>query len=117
MASNLSSPEFIFDEEDNFQTINLDDQFTIVTDIIPKKNSEVDIEHSLKQIYNFTNSLLSPLKHKKIIILKKDYANNPLVGITEVVPFLNPFSDSFIYETKFYKAYLATFFPGLLVIG
>ena len=116
MASNLSSPEFIFDEEDNFQTINLDDQFTIVTDIIPKKNSEVDIEHSLKQIYNFTNSLLSPLKHKKIIILKKDYAKNPLVGITEVVPFLNPFSDSFIYETKFIKAYLATYLHELLII-
>jgi hypothetical protein len=116
MASNLSSPEFIFDEEDNFQTINLDDQFTIVTDIIPKKNSEVDIEHSLKQIYNFTNSLLSPLKHKKIIILKKDYAKNPLVGITEVVPFLNPFSDSFIYETKFIKTYLATYLHELLII-
>ena len=109
MASNLSSPEFIFDEEDNFKTINLDDHFTIVTDIIPKKNSEVDIEQSLKQIYNFTNSLLSPLKQKKILILKKDYAKNPLVGITEVVPFLNPFSDSFIYETKFIKAYLATY--------
>ena len=116
MASNLSSPEFIFDEEDNFQTINLDDQFTIVTDIIPKKNSEVDIEQSLKQIYNFTNSLLSPLKQKKILILKKDYAKNPLVGITEVVPFLNPFSDSFIYETKFIKAYLATYLHELLII-
>ena len=116
MASDLSSPEFIFDEEDNFQTINLDDQFTIVTDIIPKKNSEVDIEYSLKQIYNFTNSLLSPLKQKKILILKKDYAKNPLVGITEVVPFLNPFSDSFIYETKFIKAYLATYLHELLII-
>ena len=116
MASDLSSPEFIFDEEDNFKTINLDDHFTIVTDIIPKKNSEVDIEQSLKQIYNFTNSLLSPLKQKKILILKKDYAKNPLVGITEVVPFLNPFSDSFIYETKFIKAYLATYLHELLII-
>ena len=115
-ASNLSSPEFIFDKEDNFQTISFDDQFTIVTDIIPNKNSEVDIEQSLKQIYNFTNSLLSPIKHKKILILKKDYAKNPLVGITEVVPFLNPFSDSFIYETKFIKAYLATYLHELLII-
>jgi hypothetical protein len=50
------------------------------------------------------------------LILKKDYAKNPLVGITEVVPFLNPFSDSFIYETKFIKAYLATYLHELLII-
>ena len=115
-AKNLSSPEFIFDEEDKFQTIYFNDGFTIVTDIIPKKNSNVEIKSSLKQIYNFTNSLLSPLKHKKILILKKDYAKNPLVGITEALSFLNPFSDSFIYETKFIKAYLASYLHELLII-
>ena len=115
-GDSVSSPEFIFDNENKFQKISLEDNFTIVTDIIPNKNSEVELKESLRQIYNFTNSLLSPLEHKKVLILKKDYSKNPLVGITEALSFLNPFSDSFIYETKFIKAYLATYLHELLNI-
>jgi len=115
-AKGISSPEFIFDEENKFQTIVLNDGFTIVTDILPNKNAEVDIKHSLKQIHDFTKNMLSPLNHKKILILKKDYFKNPIVGITEALSFLNPFSDSFIYETKFIKAYLASYLHELLEI-
>ena len=47
--------------------------------------------------YSFQNLKTSQKK------TKKDYSKNPLVGITEALSFLNPFSDSFIYETKFIK--------------
>ena len=115
-AKGISSPEFVFDEENKFQTIVLDDGFKIVTDILPSKNAEVDINESLKRIYDFSKTILSPLEHKKILILKKDYFKNPIVGITEALSFLNPFSDSFIYETKFIKAYLASYLHELLEI-
>ena len=114
-ATELSSPEFIFDEKDKFQTITLDDGLTVVTDILPSKNADVNWQQSLQRINKFTRSLLSPLQHQKLLILKKDYTKNPLLGITEV-PFLKPFSDSFVYETKIIKAYLASYLHELLIV-
>ena len=115
-AKSLSSPEFIFDEKEEFKTITFDNGFTITTDILPKKNSEVDFEKSLNKIYDFTNTLLSPIKQKNILVLKKDYFKNPIVGISEALSFLKPFSDEFIYETKFIKAYLASYLHENIVI-
>jgi len=115
-AQNLSSPEFVFSEKDDFQEISVGDQFTIATDILPSKNTSVDFQKSLNQIYRFTSRFLGPLEHQKILVLKKDYAKNPIVGITEALSFLKPFSEEFIYETKFIKAFLASYLHELLEI-
>ena len=110
VSNALSSPEFVFEKENRFQTITLDDEFKITTDILPRKNSDVDINESIKKIYNFTNQILGKPSQEKILILKKDYSKNPIVGITEALSFLKPFSDSFIYETKlFHKVKVSEF--------
>jgi len=116
-AQNLSSAEFVFSEkEDDFQEISIGNHFTIVTDILPSKNSTINVEKSLDQIYRFTSGFLNPLEHRKLLVLKKDYAKNPIVGITEALSFLKPFSEEFIYETKFIKAFLASYLHELLEI-
>lgn len=117
VSNALSSPEFVFEKENRFQTITLDDEFKITTDILPRKNSDVDINESIKKIYNFTNQILGKPSQEKILILKKDYSKNPIVGITEALSFLKPFSDAFIYETKFIKAYLASYLHENLIIN
>ena len=106
---NISSPEFVFDLKDSFKTIKISENFSIVTDILPNKNADVDFEASLQRIDAFTKKTLKPLPNKKLLVLKKDYARNPLVGITQALAFLNPFPDDFIYETRFIKSYLASF--------
>ena len=74
VSNALSSPEFVFEKENRFQTITLDDEFKITTDILPRKNSDVDINESIKKIYNFTNQILGKPSQEKILILKKDYS-------------------------------------------
>ena len=71
----MSSPEFIFDEND-FEKIVFDDGFVIVTDILPKKNGKVELEKSLQKIYSFTKTILGTLKNYKLLVLRKDYAKN-----------------------------------------
>lgn len=117
ISNELSSPEFVFEKENRFQTITLDEEFKITTDILPRKNSDINIVESLKKIYNFTNQILGKPSQEKILILKKDYSKNPIVGITEALSFLKPFSDAFIYETKFIKAYLASYLHENLIIN
>ena len=116
-AAELSSPEFIFDEKNDFEKIVFDDGFVIVTDILPKKNGKVELEKSLQKIYSFTKTILGPLKNYKLLVLRKDYAKNPLVGISEAFSFLKPFSEEFIFETKFIKAFLASYLHELLEIN
>jgi hypothetical protein len=116
-AKNLSSADFIFDLKNDFQSIALDNDFELVTDILPNKNAEVDLQKSLSKIHRFTQDLLGPLDQKRLLVLKKDYSKNPIVGITEAFSFLNPFSDAFIYETKFLKAYLASYLNELFIIN
>ena len=114
---NISSPEFVFDLKDSFKTIKISENFSIVTDILPNKNADVDFEASLQRIDAFTKKTLKPLPNKKLLVLKKDYARNPLVGISQALAFLNPFPDDFIYETRFIKAYLASYLNELFTIN
>ena len=114
---NISSPEFVFDLKDSFKTIKISENFSIVTDILPNKNADVDFEASLQRIDAFTKKILKPLPNKKLLVLKKDYARNPLVGISQALAFLNHFPDDFIYETRFIKAYLASYLNELFTIN
>ena len=115
-ASELSCPEFVFQLENTFQKIQTSEAFSIVTDILPNKNSSVDIAASINRIDAFVKQYLSAIPSEKIMVLKKDYTRNPIVGISEALSFLDPFPDEFIYETKFLKAYLASYLNELLVI-
>ena len=112
----ISSAEFIFDLKNSFQTIKISPDFIIVTDLLPGKNDEVDIESSVRRIDTFAKRILDTLSNKKLLILRKDYVKNPIFGVGQLA-FLNPFPDEFIYETKFMKAYLASYLNELFNIN
>ena len=116
-AAKLSSPEFIFDEKNDFEKIVFSDGFIVETDILPKKNGNIELEKSLQKIYLFTKNILGPLERDRLLVLRKDYIKNPLVGISEAFSFLKPFSEEFIFETKFIKAFLASYLHELLDIN
>jgi hypothetical protein len=112
----ISSAEFIFDLKNSFQTIKISPDFIIVTDLLPGKNDEVDIESSVRRIDSFAKRILDTLSNKKLLVLRKDYIKNPIFGVGQLA-FLNPFPDEFIYETKFMKAYLASYLNELFSIN
>lgn len=114
---NIISPEFVFDSKDSFKTIKINDGFSIVTDILSSKNVEVNLEKSIQRIDSFTKQTLVPIPNKKLLVLRKDYAKNPIVGISQALAFLNPFPDDFTYETRFMKAYLASYLNELFIIN
>lgn len=115
-AIDMISPEFVFQKKETFKTIKLGNQFSIVTDILPNKNSNFDFEQSLIKIDSFVKQYLTPISGKKLLVLKKDYNRNPIVGISEAFSFLKPFTEEFIFETKFIKAYLASYLNELLIM-
>ena len=117
LDQNISSPEFVFDLKNSFKTIKINDDFSIVTDILSSKNVEVDIERSIRRIDDYTKQFLDPVPNKKLLVLKKDYARNPIFGISQALAFLNPFPDDFTYETRFMKAYLASYLNELFIIN
>ena len=49
ISNALSSPEFIFDKENRFESISFDNGFKITTDILPRKNSDINIVESIKK--------------------------------------------------------------------
>ena len=112
----ISSAEFIFDLKNSFRTIKISPDFIIVTDLLPGKNDEVDIESSVRRIDTFAKRILDTLSNKKLLVLRKDYIKNPIFGVGQLA-FLNPFPDEFIYETKFMKAYLASYLNELFNIN
>mgnify|MGYP001157560340 FL=1 len=112
----VSSAEFVFDLTDSFQTVEISPNLSIVTNLLPGKNDEVDIESSVRRIDAFTKRILDTLSNKKLLVLRKDYAKNPIFGVGQLA-FLNPFPDEFIYETKFMKAYLASYLNELFSIN
>jgi len=114
---NIISPEFIFDLNNSFKTITINDNFSVITDILSTRNVEVDVKKSIKKIDNFTRQILNSIPNKKLLILRKDYSKNPIVGISQALAFLNPFPDDFIYETRFMKAYLASYLNELFIIN
>src|SRR6056300_135535 len=114
---NIISPEFVFDLKDTFKTIKINSNFSIVTDILPSKNSEFDFQQSIQKIDAFVKTILDPIENKKLLILKKDYSKNPIVGIGEALSFLNPFEENFSFETKFLKAYLGSYLNELLILN
>ena len=102
--------------KNSFQTIKISPDFIIVTDLLPGKNDEVDIESSVRRIDTFAKRILDTLSNKKLLVLRKDYVKNPIFGVGQLA-FLNPFPDEFIYETKFMKAYLASYLNELFNIN
>ena len=112
----ISSAEFIFDLKNSFRTIKISPDFIIVTDLLPGKNDEVDIESSVRRIDTFAKRILDTLSNKKLLVLRKDYIKNPIFGVGQLA-FLNPFPDEFIYETKFMKAYLASYLNELFSVN
>jgi hypothetical protein len=114
---NSSSPEFVFDLKDSFRVIEINDGFSIITDIAPPKNENFDEYKAIKQIDSFVKQILTPIENNKLLILKKDYSKNPIVGIGEALSFLKPFTEGFSFETKFLKTYLASYLNELLIIN
>lgn len=60
---------------------------------------------AIDRVTRFINSKYSRSYNQKIIISQEDYERNPFYGIKQLPRFLAPFSDEFIYELKFLKAY------------
>src|SRR6056300_1553600 len=55
-GTNVSSADFILNKENEFETVTLGDGFTIVTDLLPSKNSALSLKASLEKIHQFVGT-------------------------------------------------------------
>lgn len=70
-----------------------------------------DIQKALlvERIVDFAYRKLGKLPQPGVMVSEEDYARNPVYGLNQLPAFLAPFSDAYLFELKFLKAYLNTF--------
>ena len=123
---NQLQADFVFNTKNNFKEIQLENGKTIVTDLLPKDNKNIEINATIERVVNYADSLFSPFPNKKILILKSDYFKNPYYGLNQLQTEIKIskeksinikfFSDTFFYEIKFLKAYYSKYINQMLTI-
>ncbi len=89
----------------DFNSFNTDNGNIIVTDIFNRIN-RTESEKTINKIYEFIGEKLIYVKNKKYIIPQIMYERNPFFGLNDLPDFLTPFSEDFLAEISFLKAYL-----------
>lgn len=57
------------------------------------------------RVVNFVTDLLGEPQQRTLLVSQEDYERNPFYGLNQLPSFINVFSDDFIYELKFLKAF------------
>ena len=70
------------------------------------KVNETKKAEIIDKITRFTDEKLGKSFTHKILISQEDYQRQPFYGLNQLPGFLSPFSDEFMFELKFLKAYL-----------
>ncbi|MEK9613073.1 MAG: hypothetical protein VW080_04015 [Flavobacteriaceae bacterium] len=118
-GENISVVDFIFTLENTFKTFNVNKNLSLVTDLLPSEDLGVDWEKAIEKVVDFSYHIIAPSHQKKLLILKKDFNRNPLYGTNQLQISiklskkkyfkLSFFSDEFLYEMKFLKAFLSSY--------
>ena len=115
-GENKKEIEFVLGYKNNFKKI-LDDQGKlIITDIYSKNLDDKDLNENVIEIIKFVRSFLEVENDKTSLISKIVYEKNPYYGLNDLPSFLRPFSDDFLNEITFLKAYLHYFLNSKLTI-
>ena len=115
-GENKKEIELVLGYKNNFKKI-LDDQGKlIITDIYSKNLDDKDLNENVIEIIKFVRSFLEVENDKTSLISKIVYEKNPYYGLNDLPSFLRPFSDDFLNEITFLKAYLHYFLNSKLTI-
>ncbi len=115
-GENKKELELIVSYKNEFKKIINNRGELILTDIHTKNLSEQDLNENVIQIIEFVNSFLETENYNTTLVSKIVYEKNPYYGLNDLPSFLRPFSDDFLNEISFLKAYLNYFLSSKLTI-
>ncbi len=115
-GENKKEIELVLSYKNNFKKIIDNEGNSIITDIYSKNLKEKDLNENIIQIIEFVNSFLKTENDKTTLVSKIVYEKNPYYGLNDLPSFLRPFSDDFLNEISFLKAYLHYFLSSKLRI-
>jgi len=101
--------ENIQDFQLNLSTTSHFDNFQTKEILVSTNLNNIEIDEPIKQALLerqlvFLKQNLGKFPHKKIFISKVVYDKNPLYGINQLPSFLRPFSDTFMWDLRMFKA-------------
>jgi hypothetical protein len=115
-GENKKEIELVLSYKNNFKKIIDNEGKSIITDVYSKNLKEKDLSENVIQIIEFVNSFLETENDKTTLVSKIVYEKNPYYGLNDLPSFLRPFSDDFLNEISFLKAYLHYFLSSKLTI-
>jgi len=115
-GNNRNEFQFAIEKNNTFKTYT-NDILEVQTNLKDSKLSDIEKMIVIDTIVKFVTSNLGDFQHKKIMISQSDYDKSPFYGLNQLPSFLSPFSNKFLYEIKFLKAYLYNYLKASLNIN
>lgn len=114
-GNQVKEVKLILDQQNQFQTLQLQEDFEVSTDLIEPDNSSENVTQSTQRIYDFLNEYLGTGQHTKVLVTEKDYNKSPFYGLSQLPEILSPFESAFLNEVKLLKAlsgnYVSAYLP------
>ena len=94
-------------EQNNYKSF-YNNQNKIETDIFILSD-EIDSQIKVNRVSNFITNYFSNKSNFNLLVSKSDYEENPFYGLNQLPSFLSPFSNKFLEEIVFLKAYIKSY--------
>lgn len=94
-------------EKSNYRLFN-NNQNSIETDIFILSD-DVDSQIKVNRVSNFITNYFSNESNFNLLVSRSDYEENPFYGLNQLPSFLSPFSDKFLEEIIFLKAFVKSY--------
>lgn len=100
----------------DFEIFNTDK--VLVETNIPSKELEPNVKSDiLNRELAFIEKYLGAYPHEKIMVNKITYAKNPMYGFNQLPQFLSPFSNTFEWDIKMFKALTRNYIDNTLLVN
>ncbi|RTZ04189.1 aminopeptidase [Flavobacterium bomense] len=104
-GNNRTDFSLIIEPKLNFESYK-NSSVEVLTDMKSNKLDNIQKAIAIDRIVNFASDLIGKYPYERIVVSQTDYEKNPFYGLNQLPSFISPFSDEFIFEIKFLKAYL-----------
>ncbi len=115
-GDNRTDIELKITQESEFEVFNTD-YFSVETNLSSKNLNPTIKSSILNREIAFIEEYLGKYPHNKMLINKTTYLKNKVYGLNQLPSFLRPFSDTFEWDIKMFKALTKEYIENTIVVN
>lgn len=104
-TGDVSAAFFDFLHESDFETYQIKEKQTIITDFESRQRSRISRQASILRISDYFEKVLGLDLPEKLWVQKAMYNRYPFYGLNQLPEIVSPFSEEFHFEVRFLKAF------------